>query len=639
MGSLRFPATGWPHAEILAFIAGTMTPVRFLPTVLLTLTIGCKPGGGAVPDGEIAMFRGGPAHVGVADGEAGTAYGGLLWKVRVGAPVRSSPVVADGVVYIGASDGKLRAIDARTGEVRWAAEVGAPIDAAPAVAGVLVLAATRGGEFLAFDRDDGAVRWRVHAGAELPLAWEGMSGDLYTASPAVARDVAIFGGGDGTVTEIELAAGNVRWRFATGGRVRGSPAVADGVVYAGSADGSLYAIALEDGRELWRFDTEGRRLDSSRYGYDRRTITSSPAVANGAVYFGSRDGSLYAVDAVTGRLRWRVLHDDTSWSIASPAVVDGLVLDASSDAWFFHAVNAATGRVVWRVDTEAPIWPSPVVAGGTAWFLTSTGELWGVEPGTGAVRERVHLGERTKSSPWIEDGVLYVGTDEGSVLAVRLVDPPGLGRAVYWDESTEGLNGVAASEIVRDFFAARGYRVLGADSLAAFLAARAADRAPSVVVFAQDQLPEGVGALPPEMSVAAPLRRYLDAGGKAVWLGLPPLIWPAGPDGRAYSTIDRPATRRLLEVDHTPAFFDAYGATVTAAGRRWGLEGGWTSRWAADTAGVEVLALDENGHAAAWVKSYRGAPGSGFIRLEADGRDPARLALVAAIAERFAEER
>ena len=425
------------------------------------------------------------------------------------------------------------------------------------------------------------------------------------------------------------------WRFATGGRVRSSPAVADGVVYAGSADGSLYAIALADGRELWRFDTEGRRLDSARYGYDRRTITSSPAVADGAVFFGSRDGSLYAVDAATGRLRWRVLHDDTSWSIASPVVIDGLVLDASSDAWFFHAVDAATGRVVWRVDTETPIWPSPVVAGGTAWFLTSTGELWGVDPRTGAVRERVHLGERTKSSPWIEDGVLYVGTDEGSVLAVRLVDPPGLARAVYWDASTEDLNGVAASETVRDFFATRGYRVLGADSLASFLAARAADRAPSVVVFAQDQLPEGVGALPPEMSVAAPLRRYLDSGGKVVWLGLPPLIWPAGPGGRAYSTIDRAATRRLLEVDHSPAFFDAYGATVTEAGGRWGLEDSWLSRWAADTAGVEVLAVDENGHAAAWVKNYRGPPGSGFVRLEADGRDPARLALVAAVAERF----
>jgi hypothetical protein len=51
-----------------------------------------------------------------------------------------------------------------------------------------------------------------------------------------------------------------------------------------------------------------------------------------------------------------------------------------------------------------------------------------------------------------------------------------------------------------------------------------------------------------------------------------------------------------------------------------------------------VLALDENGHAAAWVKSYGGPPGSGFVRIEADGRDPARLALVAAVAERFPDE-
>ena len=610
-------------------------PLALAPLVAL-LSCGTE-GGGADPT-PVAMFRGGPAHAGVADEPAGTAYGGLLWMARTGGPVRSSPVVAGGMVYVGSADGRLHALDARTGESRWAAEVDAPIDAAPAVAGKLVLVATRAGAFLALDRETGEERWRVESGEALPLAWEGMSGDLYTASPAVAGGVALFGGGDGGVYAIEVGSGEVRWRFPTGGRVRSSPAVADGVVYAGSADGSLYAIALDDGRRLWRFDTEGRRLDSSAFGYDRRTITSSPAVADGAVVFGSRDGSFYAVDAATGALRWRVLHDETSWSIASPAVVDGLVLDASSDAGFFHAVDAATGRVVWRVDVGEPIWPSPVVAGGTAWFLTSGGLLIGVDPRTGAVRERVALGERTKSSPTISEGILYVGTDAGSVLAVRLSDPPGLARAVYWDASTEALNGVARSEAVRDAFAARGYRVLGADSLGAFLAARAADRAPSVVVFAQDQLPEGVAALPPEMSVAAPLRRYLDAGGKAVWLGLPPLIWPTGPDGRAYSTIDRAATSRLLGVDHSPGFFDGFGAFPTDAGRRWGLEKGWTSRWGADTAGVEVLALDENGHAAAWIKSYGGPPGSGFVRIEADGRDPARLAVVAAVAERFPEE-
>ncbi|HJR53813.1 MAG TPA: PQQ-binding-like beta-propeller repeat protein, partial [Gemmatimonadota bacterium] len=258
-----------------------MSPRRLLQALHLALTAACGAGGDAAPEGAVAMFRGGPAHLGVAETEAGTAYGGLLWKLRVGAPVRSSPVVADGIVYVGASDAKLRAIDARTGEILWAADAGAPIDAAPAVAGEIVLAATREGGFLAFARADGAVRWRVRAGKELPLAWEGMSGDLYTASPAVAGDVAVFGGGDGAVTAIELASGDVRWRFATGGRVRSSPAIADGVVYAGSADGSLYAITLDDGREIWRFDTAGRRLDSARYGYDRRTITSSPAVAGG----------------------------------------------------------------------------------------------------------------------------------------------------------------------------------------------------------------------------------------------------------------------------------------------------------------------------------------------------------------------
>ncbi|HYO45084.1 MAG TPA: PQQ-binding-like beta-propeller repeat protein [Gemmatimonadota bacterium] len=604
-----------------------LLPLALAATVALT---GCEAGGGDSSATSVTMFRGGSDHLGVSAGPAGAAYGGLLWRVRTGGPVRSSPVVAGGVLFVGSSDGRLRALDARTGELRWAADAGAPIDAAAAVAGELVLAATRAGEFLAFDRATGEVRWRVRSGAEQPLAWEGMSGDLYTASPAVAGDVAVFGGGDGVVYAIDLADGEVRWRFATEGRVRSSPAVADGVVYAGSADGSLYTIALADGRLLWRFDTEGRQLDSSLFGYDRRTITSSPAVAGGAVFFGSRDGSLYAVDAETGALRWRVLHDDTSWSIASPAVVDWLVLDASSDAGFFHAVDAVTGRVVWRVDVGAPLWPSPVVAGDTAWFLTSLGELWGVDPRTGAVRERVQLGVRTKSSPWIEDGALYMGTDERYVLAVRLVDPPGLARAVYWDAATEELNGVAGSEAVRDFFAAGGRLARGFP--------RGADRRPRAggrrvrarpaageACLGQREQPRRRRALPPLAGrrrqgglARASAARLARGARRARVLDDRPRGDPAAPRRRPF-----------------PAFFDGFGATVTDAGRRWGLEEGWLSRWSADTAGVEALALDENGHAAAWVKSYGGPPGSGFVRLEADGRDPQRLALVAAAAEGF----
>jgi len=60
----------------------------------------------------------------------------------------------------------------------------------------------------------------------------------------------------------------------------------------GSTDQNLYAIDQQAGTPKWKFKTGSR-------------LTSSPAVANGLVYFGSYDGNFYAVDARSGQLKWK----------------------------------------------------------------------------------------------------------------------------------------------------------------------------------------------------------------------------------------------------------------------------------------------------------------------------------------------
>ena len=60
----------------------------------------------------------------------------------------------------------------------------------------------------------------------------------------------------------------------------------------GEWDKNLYAIDAVTGKEKWRFGTG-------------RAVVSSPAVSNGVVYVGSRDNNLYAIDAETGKERWR----------------------------------------------------------------------------------------------------------------------------------------------------------------------------------------------------------------------------------------------------------------------------------------------------------------------------------------------
>ena len=55
----------------------------------------------------------------------------------------------------------------------------------------------------------------------------------------------------------------------------------DGTAYFGSNDHYVYAVNIADGVQRWKFKTGSR-------------VTSSPAVYDGRVYFGSYDGNIYA---------------------------------------------------------------------------------------------------------------------------------------------------------------------------------------------------------------------------------------------------------------------------------------------------------------------------------------------------------
>ena len=89
---------------------------------------------------------------------------------------------------------------------------------------------------------------------------------------------------------------------------------------------------------------------------------SSPTVVDGVVYTGCRDSNVYALDARTGKELWR-FNNAMSWVNATPAVVNGKVLFATSDSSLFRAVDARTGKAVYEKPTRAYVFSSPTVAG------------------------------------------------------------------------------------------------------------------------------------------------------------------------------------------------------------------------------------------------------------------------------------
>jgi len=572
----------------------------------VVLLVACSDGAAPPAETGPVMFRVDARHTGVRRTDGLETLGGVRWRFRTGGAVRSSPTVADGVLYIGSTDGRLYALDAATGARIWAFDAGSPVSSSPAVAGGLVLFTSADGVTHAVDARDGALEWTFHTGELLPWEWGREGWDVYLSSPVVQDRSVVFGAGDGSVYALDLQTGEERWRFATSMRIRSTPAVADDAVYVGGGDGVVYRLSLEDGDVQWTHETEGASLRSAEFGFDRKSIIASPAVESGLVLVGSRDGHMYALAQESGELVWRMSHD-VSWAMSSPAVSDGALFSGTSDGLFAHRVDLESGTEAWRIVVDGYTWSSPALVGNTVYIGDGGGTVHAVDAESGRERWSFRTGGGVYSSPWVEDGVVYFGADDGVVYALDGVSPSSH-RLVFWD-SAYAADAGRGQELMLSFFELRGYRVMDTEELAAFLTARVEDGASSVVVFALPYVP---GRLASEPSDTALLRRYLDSGGKVVWTGAPPMSLVRNEEGRVVA-FDLGRTEGLLGVDVSQADFDFYGSRPTPLGRSWGLEGGWVSSFAIGTEGVEALGIDEQGRAGAWVESYGGAPGTGFV--------------------------
>lgn len=439
----------------------TATTIRLATPALLAASLLAAPQALAA---QAAMFRGGPAHLGVYDSPPPTLQS-LVWKFKTGGLVLSSPVVQGGSVYAGSSDGKLYAIDRARGTERWQFASRGPIASSPAVSEGLVYFSSLDGKVYAVEAETGKERWSFATGGERRFTAPGIHGaiprtermpdpfDVFLSSPAVVGGTVYIGSGDQTVYALDAATGALRWTFVTGDVVHASPAVVSGTVYVGSWDRNLYALDAATGRERWRYTTG----DDTTF-YNQIGIASSAAVSDGLVFVGGRDGHFHVVDQATGALRWK--HDNRrGWTIGSPAVRDGVVYFATSDGRRFKALEAATGAVRFDLENKAVSFSSPALAGNVVYYGTSDGWLHAVDIRTGQflghfqsdgskengarwtdangvlqsgrmypdrTLDGMMIGMRTMftvgsilSSPSIAEGVLYVGSTDGHVYALR----------------------------------------------------------------------------------------------------------------------------------------------------------------------------------------------------------------------------
>ena len=264
------------------------------------------------------------------------------------------------------------------------------------------------------------VKWKFHT-----------DGKVYS-SPAVAGSVVYVGSTDGNLYAVDLASGTQKWKFGAKSRITSSPAVANGLVYFVAYDGCLYAINAADGQLKWKFETGGERRYAGTHIHGAQPASetmpdpfdfylSSPAVWNGAVFFGSGDGNIYSVNAAAGTVNWKFKTGDVVH--ASPAIADGTLFVGSWDS-YFYALDAATGQQKWRFKTgedpkihnQVGIQSSASVANGIVYFGCRDSNFYALDTKTGEKKWALsNHGSWVISSPAVVEGTVYFGTSDSGL--------------------------------------------------------------------------------------------------------------------------------------------------------------------------------------------------------------------------------
>ena len=200
------------------------------------------------------------------------------------------------------------------------------------------------------------------------------------------------------------------WKFKTGDAVMSSPVIDGGVVYVGSDDGSLYAIDAKSGKKVWSYETEDG-------------IEAPPTVVEGTVYVGSHDTFFYALDAKTGSLKWKHETDAeivgaANWT-KSPDGKETWILVGSHD-FNLYCLNSADGKVVWTYESDNFINGSPALDDGTTVFGGCDAMIHVVSLTDGAKTGEVDTGSYIAASAAILARRVYVGNYDNIFMCVDI---------------------------------------------------------------------------------------------------------------------------------------------------------------------------------------------------------------------------
>ena len=350
----------------------------------------------------------------------------LEWKHQTSGLVYASPVISDGIVYIGSADSVFYAIEAGSGKEKWRYHSGNTVQSSAAVHNKLILFES-GNRIIALNAR-GKLKWERNL-CEGEVRNQLDPWDFHHSSPYVHNGNIYIGTEKGGLLGFDAMSGKQVLRCQTISEqcIRTTPVVSGGLVIYGDWDGVLYANDISTGALAWKYDTK----QEGTFPWPNSILTNL-VVDGESVYFAGKSNRLYSLDVRTGKKNWHYSSPTDQWLIGGPVVKNGVVYLGSSDQKLFHAIDASSGTLIWTTELDCRIWGSAAIREGRVYIGSNS--LYVIDEATGDIRKQyefsqVHeakkYGEYTDrtanfhSSPILFDGMIILGSDDGNIYAIR----------------------------------------------------------------------------------------------------------------------------------------------------------------------------------------------------------------------------
>jgi outer membrane protein assembly factor BamB len=292
------------------------------------------------------------------------ASGKQIWRIDAGERLTGGVGADAALVVVGSGTGAVLAFDSK-GIAQWKAQINSEVLAAPQVAQGVVVVRSTDGRVFGLDAADGKRKWY----------YQRSTPTLTVRSPVgmtISAGVVYAGFGGGKLVAIDLSNGAVRWE-ATVALPRGTtelervtdviglPQIEGREVCAVAFQGRVGCFALADGQTAW-----GRDMSS----------TSGMALDARYAFVSDDKGAVHALDRSSGTSVWR--QDKLSLRNLSAPLALGRDIVVADIQGYVHFLARDSGAFVGRVATDgSPVSTSPVrLPGGGFLIQTRSGGLF-----------------------------------------------------------------------------------------------------------------------------------------------------------------------------------------------------------------------------------------------------------------------